>query len=133
MFTNMKRFMILMLVIIALVAVGCGPKAAPSTSVLDTPEYHYNQGLKFLDKDKLDDAMREFQRAVDLDPKSPLGYIGKGLAFGKKNDFKAAFENMEKAKGLETKGIEARIGMIRLHSMQRGKDFIKTCESEFKS
>jgi hypothetical protein len=133
MFIDLKRLMTLVVVIVALVFVGCGPKAAPSTSVLDTPDYHYNQGLKFLDKDQLDDAMREFQRAVDLDPKSPLGYIGKGLAFGKKGDYKAAFENMEKAKDLEKKGIEARIGMIRLHSMQRGKDFIKICESEFKA
>ena len=39
--------------------------------------------------------MRSFDRAVALDPKSPLGYIGKGLAFGKKGDFKAAFENMD--------------------------------------
>jgi len=131
--TYIKRLTMLMLVIVALVAAGCGPKAAPSTSELDTPEYHYKQGLKYLDKNQMDDAMREFQRAVDLDPKSPLGYIGKGLAFGKKGEFKPAFENMEKGKGLETKGIEARIGMIRLHSLQRGKNFVKECESEFKS
>lgn len=139
MVTNMKRFTVLMLVIVALVAVGCGPKAAPSTSVLDTPEYHYNQGLKFLDKNQMDDAMKEFQRAVDLDPKSPLGYIGKGLAFGKKGDFKAAYENMEKGKSNETKGIEARIGMIRLYSLQmvkepgKAKGLIKDAESEFKT
>jgi hypothetical protein len=139
MITNMKRLTMLMLVIVALVAVGCGPKAAPSTSVLDTPEYHYNQGLKFLDKNQMDDAMREFQRAVDLDPKSPLGYIGKGLAFGKKGDFKAAYENMEKGKSNETKGIEARIGMIRLYSLQmvkepgKAKSLIKDAESEFKT
>src|SRR5512138_1835912 len=128
-----KRLAVVLVVVAALVAAGCGPKAADSTSVLDTPEYHYGQGLKFMDKDQMEDAMREFQRAIDLDPKSPLGYIGKGLALGKKKDYKAAFENMEKAKGLENKGIEARIGMIRLHSMQRGKDFIKQCESEFKA
>jgi hypothetical protein len=121
-------------VITAFVAAGCGPKAAPPTSVLDTPEYHYNQGLKFLDKDQLDDAMREFQRAIDLDPKSAYGYIGKGLALGKKGDYKAAIENMEKAKDLESKkGIEARIGMIRLLSMQRPKNWIKDAESEFKT
>src|SRR5512139_4087483 len=133
MVTEIKRLMILLVSIGALVTAGCGPKAAPSTSVMDTPEYHYTQGLKYLDKEQIDEAMKSFDRAVDLDPKSPLGYIGKGLAFGKKGDFKAAFENMEKAKGLETKGIEARIGMIRLHSLQRGKDFIKACESEFKN
>ena len=139
MVTNMKRLAVLMLVIVALVAMGCGPKAAPSTSVLDTPEYHYNQGLKFLDKNQMDDAMREFQRAVDLDPKSSLGYIGKGLVFGQKGDFKAAYENMEKGKSNETKGIEARIGMIRLYSLQmvkepsKAKSLIKDAESEFKT
>jgi tetratricopeptide (TPR) repeat protein len=77
--------------------------------------------------------MKSFDRAIALAPKSPLGYIGKGLAFGKKGDFKAAFENMDKAKGYEEKGIEARIGMVRLYSMQRGKDWIKDAEKEFKA
>lgn len=133
MFTHSKQLLAVLAVITAILVAGCGPKAAPSTSVLDTPEYHYQQGLKYLDKDQIEDAMRVFQRAVDLDPKSPLGYIGKGLAFGKKGDFKAAIDNMEKAKGYETKGIEARIGMIRLLSMQRSKNWIKDAESEFKS
>ncbi len=139
MITDLKRFMILMAVVVALVVSGCGPKAAPSTSPLDTPEYHYNQGLKYFEKEQLDDAMREFQRASDLDPKSPLGYIGKGLVFGQKGDFKAAFENMEKAKSNESKGIEARIGMIRLDSLRmikepgKAKTLIKDAESEFKA
>jgi Tfp pilus assembly protein PilF len=133
MFTRQTRLSALVIAIVALLAAGCGPKAAPSTSVLDTPEYHYNQGLRYLDKDQTDDAMKSFQRAVDLDPKSPLGYIGKGLALGKKGDFKAAIENMEKAKGYEEKGIEARIGMIRLLSMQRAKNWIKDAESEYKT
>ncbi len=139
MITHLKRLMTLAVVVAALAIAGCGPKAAPSTSVLDTPEYHYNQGLKYFEKDQFDDAMREFQRAVDLDPKSPLGYIGKGLVLGQKGDFKAAFENMEKAKSNESKGIEARIGMIRLYSLQmvkeqgKVKSLIKDAESEFKT
>jgi Tfp pilus assembly protein PilF len=123
----------LLVAALAVVAVGCGPKIAPPTSVMDTPEYHYKNGLKYLDNDQIDDAMKSFDRAIALAPKSPLGYIGKGLAFGKKGDFKAAFENMDKAKGYEEKGIEARIGMVRLYSMQRGKDWIKDAEKEFKA
>lgn len=133
MLTYGRKFFILAVVIATMVAAGCGPKAVAPTSELDTPEYHYKQGLRFMDKDQIDDAMKEFQRAIDLDPKSPLGYIGKGLALGKKGDFKAAMENMEKAKGYETKGIESRIGMIRLLSMQRSKNWIKDAESEFKA
>lgn len=124
---------------VLVLAAGCAPKAAPSTSIMDTPEYHYNQGLKALDADRLDDAMREFDRAISLDPKLSLGYIGKGLVLGKKGDFKPALENMEKAKNLETKGIEARVGMIRLYGMQMAKDqkrvgdLVKSAEKEFKS
>jgi len=132
----MKRLFLIMTAV-ALVAAGCA-KPAPPTSVMDTPEYHYKNGLKYLDKDQIDDAMKSFDRAVALDPKSPLGYIGKGLAFGKKGDFKVAFENMEKAKGYD-KGIESRIGMIRLYDLQMVKEpgkaqsLVKAAEGEFKS
>jgi len=131
MYTQIKHFMLIMAALIVVVS-GCGPKVAPSTSVLDTPEYHYKTGLKYLEKDQIDEAMKSFDRAVALDPKSPLGYIGKGLALGKKGEYKPAFENMSKAKGLD-KGIEANIGMIRLYSMQRAKGWIGEAESEFKA
>ncbi len=137
---QIKRLM-LALAAMALVVVtaGCGPKAAPSTSIMDTPEYHYNQGLKAFDADRLDDAMREFDRAISLDPKSSLGYIGKGLVLGNKGEFKQAFESMEKAKGYEKKGIEAHIGMIRLYGMEMAKeqkkvgDLESSAEKEFKA
>lgn len=131
MFKYMKA-VVLLLAVLAFVVTGCGPKIAPPTSVLDSPEYHYKNGLKYLDKDQIDDAMKSFDRAIALAPKSPLGYIGKGLAYGKKGDFKAAFDNMEDAKDYEEKGIEANIGMIRLLSMQRGEDWLKKSEKEFK-
>src|SRR5512144_2207140 len=100
------KLLTVVVVAFALVVAGCAKKAAPPTSVMDTPEYHYNQGLKALDADRLDEAMREFDRALALEPKSPFGYIGKGLALGKKGEFKTAFEDMEKEKDYEKKGIE---------------------------
>ncbi len=136
MFTRIKP-LVLVLAALILVVAGCA-KPAPPTSIMDTPEYHYKNGLKYLDREQIDDAMKSFDRAVALDPRSPLGYIGKGLAFGKKGDFKAGFENMDKARGYD-KGVESRIGMIRLYSMQmvkdsaKSRDLIKDAESEFKS
>jgi len=127
--TQCKRLIVLVAAL-ALVVAGCGKKIAPPVSVMDSPEYHYRNGLKYLDSDQIDDAMRSFDRAVALDPKSPLGYIGRGLAFGKKGEFKPAFDNLSRAKGLD-KGIEANIGMIRLYSMQRSKGWVSDVESEF--
>ncbi len=139
MLMRIRRLFILLTAVVAVIVAGCGPKAAPSTSVLDTPEYHYNQGLRYLDRDQLDDAFHSFDRAIALDPKSPLGYIGRGLALGKKGDFKQAYEAMGKAKDLETKGIEARVGMIRLYAENMEKDqkvvadLVKSAEKEFKA
>ena len=128
-----KKPFILIAAVIVLLTAGCGTKAAPPTSVMDSPDYHYRNGLKYLDSNKLDDAMQSFDRAVALAPESPLGYIGRGLTFGKKGDFKAAFENMETAQGYEEKGIESNIGMIRLLTMQRGEDWLKNVDKEFKA
>ena len=136
MLNHMKR-LCLIIAAVAVVAAGCA-KPAPPTSVMDTPEYHYKNGLKYLDKDQIDDAMKSFDRAVSLEPKSPLGYIGKGLTFGKKKDFKSAFDNMEKAKGYDS-GIESRIGMIRLYGLQminepsKANTLVRDATSEFKS
>ncbi len=129
--TQIRRLIVLMAVM-ALVVAGCSKKIAPPTSVMDSPEYHYKNGLKYLDSDQIDDAMKSFDRAIALDPRSSLGYIGKGLAFCRKGEFKPALENMSKAKGLDP-GIEANIGMIRLLSMQRAKDWVSDAESEFKA
>jgi tetratricopeptide (TPR) repeat protein len=133
---NQMKYLIVVLAMLAIVVYGCGPKAAPSTSVMDTPEYHYNQGLKYLDKDQIDEALKEFDRAIDLAPKAPFGHIGKGLALGKKGEFKQAYDNMEKGKSYDT-GIESHIGMIRLSGMEMVKEqskvkkLLKQAEGEF--
>jgi len=48
--------------------IGCGPKPRSSESVLDNPEYHFNQGLTQLDQMNLDGADYSFQKAIELVP-----------------------------------------------------------------
>jgi len=45
-------------------------------SVLDTPEYHYTQGKKYLDRDDLTNAMREFNEAKSLKATFAPAYEG---------------------------------------------------------
>ncbi len=133
------KYSALLAAVLSVLLVGCGTKTAPQASIMDTSDYHYGQGLKALDAGRLDDAMREFDRSIALDPKMPQGYIGKGLVLGKKGEFKPAYENMDKAKGIEARGIEARIGMIRLYALQMVADqklvgdLLKSAEREFKA
>ncbi|MBI3599969.1 MAG: tetratricopeptide repeat protein, partial [Nitrospinae bacterium] len=113
----------------------CEAPKRKAEAVLDTPEHHVFSGNKLLQKEDYDGALREFQLAIQLDPKYPPAHAGTGLVYGYKKDFKKAFENMEKALDLaKTKEhkVEAHTGMVRLHSMERGKDWLSNCEREFK-
>ena len=97
---QMKRLVVL-LAMLTVVVSGCGPKAAPSTSVMDTPEYHYTQGLKYLDRDQLDDAMREFDRSIDLAPKVRSAISARGWFSAKKGISKRLSRTWEQPKGRE--------------------------------
>jgi len=125
----------LLLIILALAAfsfVGCaGKEPAKPVSVMDNPDHHFNNGMKFLDKGEYDNALVEFERAKALDPKYGKAYMGVGLVQGFKGDFDKAFESMKKAKGLD--GVYAHVGMIRLYSMQRAGDWLKEAEDEFEA
>ena len=124
-----------MLIFLALAAfsfVGCaGKEPAKPVSVMDNPDHHFNNGMKFLDKGEYDNALVEFERAKALDPKYGKAYMGVGLVQGFKGDFDKAFESMKKAKGLD--GVYAHVGMIRLYSMQRAGDWLKEAEDEFEA
>ena len=114
----------------------CGPAKRKAESALDTPEHHVFSGNKLLQKDDYDGALREFQLALQLDPKYPPAHAGTGLVYGYKKDFKKAFDSMEKALDLariKEHKVEVKVGMLRLYSMERGKDWLSNCESEFKS
>ncbi|MDH7500829.1 MAG: S-layer homology domain-containing protein [candidate division NC10 bacterium] len=122
----------LFLALLAFSFAGCeGTAPVKSVSVMDNPDHHYNNGMKFLDKGEYENALVEFERARALNPKYGKAYLGIGLVKGHKGNFDAAFEAMKQAKDLD--GVYAQVGMIRLYSMQRAEGWLGKAEDEFES
>lgn len=115
----------------------CGPKAVAPKAQLDTPEHHVTNGNKFLKAGRLDDALNEFTRAMQLDPKFSPAYTGLGIVYGKTDDFKKAFEAMEKAEKYaenDTEKTAAYTGYIQLYTMGGeavDKDWLDQAEKYF--
>jgi hypothetical protein len=96
-FKKRNLIMVLALVAAGLFLISCGPKARVATSQLDTPEHHYATGVKLIDQAKYADADREFDLAIELDPKYSKAYAGKGLVKAYQRDYNAAFAAMKPA------------------------------------
>ncbi|MEJ2040530.1 MAG: tetratricopeptide repeat protein [Desulfosarcinaceae bacterium] len=97
--TTKKLLLIIMaLGIFSLAA--CGPKTILVRPGLDTPSQHISNGRLLLDRGKLDDAFREFERARELDPTSVHAHIGLGLVMGHKGDIQEGIANFRKAAAL---------------------------------
>ncbi len=83
-----------------IIMVGCGPDTIFVRPGLDTPAQHVSNGRRFLQRGKLDDACREFNRARELDPDYVGAYVGLGVALGRKGDLDAGMEIMKQAERL---------------------------------
>ena len=97
---------------------GCAPKVRPPESLLDTPEHHVQSGMKLLKLGRYDNAMREFELAKELDPEFSRAYVGSGLVFGHRGDFKQGIQDMKKAVDLgktKEEKVDADVGLIRLY------------------
>jgi hypothetical protein len=85
----------------------CGPISSYHHTALDTPSRHVDNGMKFMQINKIDAAVLEFSRATELDPEFAPAYTGLGLAYGRRGDFIKGYEFIElaaeKARGYEEK------------------------------
>ncbi|MDY6825350.1 MAG: S-layer homology domain-containing protein [Thermodesulfobacteriota bacterium] len=134
---TLKNSFYVMAVFSLLFVFACGPKAVAPEAQLDTPEHHVTNGNKFLKAGRLDDALNEFTRAKQLDPRFSPAYTGLGLVYGEKEDFKQAFEAMEKAgkyAGNDMEKAAAYTGYIQLYTMggeKVDKDWLDEAEKYF--
>ncbi len=124
--------MVIVAMFVALIAIGCGPKAMKPASVLDTPLNHYNQGMRELERGNFDLANQEFNHAIKLDPNYAQGYAGLGFVAAKRGDFKTAYENIDKALSKDGENVESRIIKGRIITMERkGDDWLEKAVREF--
>ena len=131
----MKRktvFFILPALILGLILAGCGPKPIKEESLLDTPDNHYNQGMRELQAGALDKAVFEFDRATALNPDYPGGYVGNGLVLAEKGSFEKAVEMVDKGLSKSDQFIDGHIAKGRvLTEWKKGDEWIEDAVKSF--
>ena len=121
-----------------LVVGGCGKKPAKPQAEMDTPSHHVSNGHKLLHMGQTDEALREFERARDLDPKFARAYIGMGIALGMKNEYENGLAALEKGEELAKKTdekTEAHVGFMRLiiqNQEKAGDKWVKKAQDHFR-
>ena len=73
----------------------------------DSAQGHANLGVVYAHLNKLDDAIREYHRALGLQPALPGVYLNLGIAYFRKNDFWRAVEPLRKFLSFEPKNSQA--------------------------
>lgn len=123
---NRSTILVGLIIILALLFAGCGPKPITKESILDTPENHYRQGNRELQAGNLQTALNEFERAKALDPDYPGAYVGIGMVALEKKDYKLAMEWIDKGLGKDKNFIDGHIAMGVVYMRQRqGDDWLK--------
>ena len=129
----MKKLTVAALIVPTLLFIaGCGPKAR-SQSDVDSPEYHYKAGMRYLENEDYESAIRSFQRSVDLDKKFALGWGGLGLTYGLTGDLKTGRKHMDTALGRGKKNPDVRVlaGRLWIAHKDDSKRWLKRAVDEF--
>ena len=119
-------------IVLGLLIAGCGPKPIKEESLLDTPDNHYNQGMRELNAGALDNATAEFNRATALNPDYAGGYVGLGLVLAKNGSFDKALESVNKGLSKDEQFTDGYITKGRIMTMQKkGDDWLKDAIKQF--
>jgi len=127
----LKKYGSLISVFILLFLVTCATK--PESDV-DTPEYHFKAGMRAIDNSDYQQAIKSFQRSVDLDKKFALGYGGLGLAYAHLDQNSEAKKNASTcasrgSKDPEALSLSAQVWIVMRDSekrwFKRAEDYLK--------
>jgi tetratricopeptide (TPR) repeat protein len=95
----------------------CGGKLRPR-SPLDTPESHYQAGLRLLEAKDLDGARAEFQYAIGLNKKYAPGYEGLGQVELARANPKEAEKYFKQSLARDQGWAPAHVGLGRAYALQ---------------
>jgi len=129
--TMSRVLRMLMLAMIPLALLSCGKKPLQSESLLDTPQTHTDQGLRLIDRDELDAAEREIQRALAMDPKYFLAHSALGLLRAERGQGEEALESADKAVKIADNRWQGYTFRGRILSMVQPKDWFEDATDDF--
>jgi tetratricopeptide (TPR) repeat protein len=121
---NRMKPMILFRFLVVLAAgvlmISCGPKVQKPLSQLDTPEHHTVTGIRLLNLEKYDDARREFELALRLDPRYARALTGVGITRAYQGDFTGGLEALKQAERhtrSDQEKVFVLVGFIRVNTL----------------
>ena len=108
----MKRICSLLLTLALLLGLcACAQKAADTAAWQE----QYDLGVKYLSEGNYEEAIIAFTAAIEIDPKNPLAYIGRGGAYvgsgETEENLAAALADYEKAIELDETNVDAWLGL----------------------
>jgi len=113
---------------------GCAPGHTRTETLLDTPEHHANTGFRLLDRDRVEDAEREFVLALHSDVSDVKAQCGIGLIHARRGAFSQALKCMALAeKNAKTEKDRAfiHVSYMRVYTMQKGAEWLGNVERNF--
>jgi len=119
---KLKTTFIIAVAVACVVFISCGPEAILLRPRLDTTAHHIDNGYKLMAYGKIDAAIREFERAKELNASYAPAYVGLGIAYGMTDRLVEGRALMEQARKLarnkeERKEVE--MGFERLDYIEK--------------
>ena len=90
----MKGRFIVSLMVTGIFVIGC---PGGKHKVAETAKIHYNQGATHLKQGDYDQAIRDFDEAINIDPGLALAFNNRGMAYVAKGNYDQAIRDFAKA------------------------------------
>ena len=132
---NISVIAFILLITALLICSGCGPKQRAAEGLLDTPESHYNQGMRKFEQGDFDDAQAQFEDALLLDAKYAPAHAGLSLVYAehasqitdpkskeRKTLLKKGEDHLDEARDLDDKDVRVWIAQIRFYTISKKGD-----------